>query len=276
MANKTMDFFKKRQANEPDLQNSLNANAQARAYVQAHTQAQAEAQAQALILQARMSRGKISQQHGMGIPNQTEDEEQASLETERPAREAEEQAAEEVKKTLNFNIMMPADEAAKNHTANEITTLFNFGPNFESVTDSGYASLPTHEYKGSAQTTERNENQQFHSNGSDTNYTKLLGNEDQPVDDTGSVYTTGPDIPPSKKDAYISLLADDLLNKALMEKPDEESLDRICEALPRYLKTFAMKVGSSDSASIYRDVMVFVSRYRRLVVTLSQIPLPGC
>jgi hypothetical protein len=31
MANKTMDFFKKRQANEPSAQNSLNANAQAQA-----------------------------------------------------------------------------------------------------------------------------------------------------------------------------------------------------------------------------------------------------
>ncbi|RFU73556.1 hypothetical protein TARUN_8685, partial [Trichoderma arundinaceum] len=51
MANKTMDFFKKRQANEPSLQNSINANAQAQAH------AQAQAQAQALMLQAQMGRG---------------------------------------------------------------------------------------------------------------------------------------------------------------------------------------------------------------------------
>ncbi|KAH8129832.1 hypothetical protein LI328DRAFT_153386 [Trichoderma asperelloides] len=82
------------------------------------------------------------------------------------------------------------------------------------------------------------------------------------MDDASSIYTTGPNIPPSKKDAYISLLADDLLNKILTEKPDEDSLDRIFGALPRYLKTFAMKVGSSDSALVCRDVMIFVRRYR--------------
>ncbi|EHK41406.1 hypothetical protein TRIATDRAFT_84787 [Trichoderma atroviride IMI 206040] len=54
MASKTMDFFKKRQANEPGLQNSLNANAQA--------QAHAQAQAQALMLQAQMGRGQTPQQ----------------------------------------------------------------------------------------------------------------------------------------------------------------------------------------------------------------------
>ncbi|EHK15591.1 uncharacterized protein TRIVIDRAFT_196418 [Trichoderma virens Gv29-8] len=40
MQNKTMDFFKKRQANEPTLQNTINANAQAQAH--AHAQAQAQ------------------------------------------------------------------------------------------------------------------------------------------------------------------------------------------------------------------------------------------
>ncbi|PHH70544.1 hypothetical protein CDD83_5411 [Cordyceps sp. RAO-2017] len=49
MASKTMEFFKKRQANEPNLQNTLNANAQA--------QAQA-AQAQVMMnMQAQMGRG---------------------------------------------------------------------------------------------------------------------------------------------------------------------------------------------------------------------------
>lgn len=186
--------------------------------------------------------------------------------------------------TTTNTIMMPADKTAKSHTSNEITTqksLFSYDDDtghtevLASATDSGYASLPTHDYKRAVQNNEMNENQQSHSNESDTNYTNILGNEDQSIDDTYSVYTAGPDIPPSKKDAYISLLADDLLNKALTEKPDEESLDRVCEALPRYLKTFAIKVGSSDSASICRDVMVFVRRYRRLAGMLSQLPLPG-
>ncbi|KAM0516345.1 hypothetical protein ACHAPE_005492 [Trichoderma viride] len=98
---------------------------------------------------------------------------------------------------------------------------------FTSATDSGYASLPTHDYKGPVQNTEVNGNRHFHSNVSDINCTNSLENEDNYMDDTSSVYTTGPRIPPSKKDAYISSLADDLLNKALIEEPDEESLDRI-------------------------------------------------
>lgn len=148
--------------------------------------------------------------------------------------------------------------------------------NTGSVTDSGYASLPPLDDKGSIQKVERNENQHFHSNASDINYTNLLDNENQCMDDASSIYTTGPNIPPSKKDAYISLLADDLLNKILTEKPDEDSLDRIFGALPRYLKTFAMKVGSSDSALVCRDVMIFVRRYRKLVVIIFQLWSPRC
>lgn len=147
---------------------------------------------------------------------------------------------------------------------------------FTSATDSGYASLPTHDYKGPVKNTETNRNQHFHSNGSDISCINSLDNEDQPMDDTGSVYTTGPNISPSETDACISLLADDLLNKAFKEIPDEESLDRICQALPRHLKTFAMKMGSSDSALICREVSVFVSKYRKLVHAVFQLPSTRC
>ncbi|KAL7901943.1 hypothetical protein HDV64DRAFT_267145 [Trichoderma sp. TUCIM 5745] len=82
------------------------------------------------------------------------------------------------------------------------------------------------------------------------------------MDDTSSVCTTGPDISPAKKEAYISSLADDLLNKVSKEKLNEENMNKICKALPGHLKTFAMKVGSSDSALICREIMVFVRRYR--------------
>ncbi|KAF7591806.1 hypothetical protein BBP40_001077 [Aspergillus hancockii] len=82
------------------------------------------------------------------------------------------------------------------------------------------------------------------------------------MDDTDSINTAGPDIQPSKKEAYISAFADDLLDKDLTEKPDGGSLGSIYEALPGLLKTFAMKVGSSDPMQIYRDVMVFVRKHR--------------
>ncbi|KAK2594946.1 hypothetical protein QQS21_007349 [Conoideocrella luteorostrata] len=56
LANKTLEFFKKRQANEPNIQNTLNANVQA--------QAQA-AQAQGIMnMQAQMGRGMGQNQQG--------------------------------------------------------------------------------------------------------------------------------------------------------------------------------------------------------------------
>lgn len=195
-------------------------------------------------------------------------------------------SGEDVKyNSMTDNIVMPADEAAKSHTAHELTTqklLSNSVADAEQVEtstsakDSGHASLPTHDYKEPVQNTEMDGNKQLHSNGSHIYSTNLLDNKDQSMDDTSSVYTAGPNIAPSKKDAYISSLAHDLLNKALKEKPDEESLDRICKALPRYLKTFAVKIGSSDSALICCEVMVFVSRYRKLVGTIFQLPSPRC
>ncbi|KAL6835773.1 hypothetical protein J3E69DRAFT_373099 [Trichoderma sp. SZMC 28015] len=54
MTNKTIEFFKKRQANEGYLQNNTSTNAT--------VQAQAQAEAQALMLQAQMSRGMATSQ----------------------------------------------------------------------------------------------------------------------------------------------------------------------------------------------------------------------
>ncbi|KAG5925343.1 hypothetical protein E4U42_004397 [Claviceps africana] len=57
MANKILEFFKKRQENEPNIQNTLNANTQAQA---AHA-----AQAQAMMnMQAQMGRGMGPSQQG--------------------------------------------------------------------------------------------------------------------------------------------------------------------------------------------------------------------
>jgi hypothetical protein len=148
--------------------------------------------------------------------------------------------------------------------------------NFVSATDSGYASLPIHDYKGSVQDIKKHENMRLLSNESHINYTTLLDNEDRSANDTGSVYTEAYNILPSKRDAYISSLADDLLNKTLTEKLGGESLDRIREALPRHLKTFAMRMGSSNSASIYCDVMVFVRKYRRLRDIIFQLSSLRC
>ncbi|KHN99640.1 uncharacterized protein MAM_02493 [Metarhizium album ARSEF 1941] len=60
MASKTLEFFKKRQANEPNIQNNLNANAQA----QVQAQAQAQAQAMMNMQAAQMGRGMSQVQQG--------------------------------------------------------------------------------------------------------------------------------------------------------------------------------------------------------------------
>jgi hypothetical protein len=89
--------------------------------------------------------------------------------------------------------------------------------------------------------------------------------EDFKWTETNSVYTDGPDIHISKKEAYISSFGEDLFNQALTNQPNEESLQRIFAVLPELLKIFALKVGNSGPTQIHRDVMVFIRRHRRLV-----------
>ncbi|KAK1255021.1 hypothetical protein MKX08_009016 [Trichoderma sp. CBMAI-0020] len=105
------------------------------------------------------------------------------------------------------------------------------------------------------------ENEQLHSTGSTIDYESLLDIDNQSMDDACSQCTAGPDILPSTKQAYISSLAHDLLNKAAKNEPDEKGLERACVALPRHLKTFALKMESSDLESISRDVVAFVHTY---------------
>lgn len=74
MASKILDFFKRRQANEPNLQNSINANAQAQAHAHAQAQQAAQAQAQAMMFQAQLGRNGQTPQQGfqqMQHPMQT-------------------------------------------------------------------------------------------------------------------------------------------------------------------------------------------------------------
>ncbi|KAL3475573.1 hypothetical protein BJX99DRAFT_271076 [Aspergillus californicus] len=128
--------------------------------------------------------------------------------------------------------------------------------------DSGYSSLPTRFNKGHVQAGEGND-LHFHSSDADVErINNIRGNDDRDMDEV-SIYTAGLDIHPAKKEAYISSFADNLLDKTLTVQSDQESVDRIHEALPGLLKTFALKVGSSETTQIYRDVMVFVRKYRR-------------
>lgn len=147
-------------------------------------------------------------------------------------------------------------QGSRNGARSNYSTVPEQAEGVSSAVDSGYASLPTQGHKAPSLSAAINANQLFSPNGLDTDDRNCS-------DDAGSIYTAGPDIPPSKKNAYIFSLANDLLNKALMERPDDDGLDRIEKFLPQLLKKFAMKVGSSHSMQIYRDVMVFVRRHRR-------------
>ncbi|KAL6800428.1 hypothetical protein J3E68DRAFT_272313 [Trichoderma sp. SZMC 28012] len=84
----------------------------------------------------------------------------------------------------------------------------------------------------------------------------------EPVYAAESVYTADSNIPRSKKEAYISSFANDLLSRIVTEKLHDDSIDIIDKALPKLLKTFALKLGSVDSKQIYGDVMIFVRKYR--------------
>lgn len=130
-----------------------------------------------------------------------------------------------------------------------------------SARDSGYASLPIGGQKLQLQTAGKAPS--AYVEGVDTGKRDPVSNEEYNTDDADSIYTMDPEASLPAKDAYISSLAEDLLSKSLLEWPDEGTLDSVCAALPRLLKTFAAKVGSSGSMQIYRDVMVFVRRYRR-------------
>lgn len=85
----------------------------------------------------------------------------------------------------------------------------------------------------------------------------------EPVYAAESVYSADFNIQRSKKEVYISSFANDLLSSVITEKLHDDSIDIIDKALPRLLKTFAMKLGSVDSKQIYGDVMIFVRKYRK-------------
>jgi hypothetical protein len=113
--------------------------------------------------------------------------------------------------------------------------------------------------------TEVNASGQIRSNEPDDNDGYLLLHANETTSDTDSIYTAGPNIQPLRREAYISLLADELLDQVSTVELDEASIERVYRALPELLKAFAVKVGSSNSLQIHRDVMVFVRKHRRLV-----------
>ncbi|KAH8812294.1 hypothetical protein F5884DRAFT_855596 [Xylogone sp. PMI_703] len=144
-------------------------------------------------------------------------------------------------------------------------------------TDSGYASIPHYKPADDAKITQEEDHgdfaeevQSMHSNEevlvSETSSSPkptfdLMDGRDED-DDVNSIYTEGPNMSPSKRESYISELADDLFNKVQLEKSDEQIPERMYRILPRLLKAFALKIGHFGSTQMHRDVMVFIRRHR--------------
>lgn len=82
------------------------------------------------------------------------------------------------------------------------------------------------------------------------------------ANDDRTIYSDASNLSESRKESYISQMADDLFSKTLSEEVDEEVIERIFEILPKLLKSFALKFGH-NALQMHRDVMFFAHRYRR-------------
>ncbi|KAI9727443.1 MAG: hypothetical protein M1834_008387 [Cirrosporium novae-zelandiae] len=85
-------------------------------------------------------------------------------------------------------------------------------------------------------------------------------------DDVKTIYSDAPSLPASRKENYLSELADDLFKKACPEKCGGHTIERISGILFELLKAFALKVGHNAPTQMHRDVMVFIHKYRSDIV----------
>jgi serine/threonine protein kinase len=133
-----------------------------------------------------------------------------------------------------------------------------------SFVDSGYAS-GTVAKSEQVQDRDDDQPQHFTQNGDASDPENVASG------DTGTVYDA-PSIPASEKETYISELADDLISKVCYDQPqgtgqtnkepDKRLMERICTILPELLRALAFSVGQNAQAQEYRDISVYVHKYR--------------
>lgn len=80
---------------------------------------------------------------------------------------------------------------------------------------------------------------------------------------SGQGGVSGPEL-----DTYKSDLVDSLVNNVRRFQADSESLERIFEAMPELLRSFALALGQPGSTPAQRDVMYFIHKYRLWVLHL--------
>lgn len=98
--------------------------------------------------------------------------------------------------------------------------------------------------------------------------------EDDHCDDTQSIYTAGPTIPPLKQQSYVFEFVDDIFLKIRSDQYAHHFPERIHGILPRLLRAFAMRFGQFGSTQMHRDIMVFIRRRRALVFLYAPVSFP--
>jgi len=81
--------------------------------------------------------------------------------------------------------------------------------------------------------------------------------------DAQTVYSDGASIDGEELDVYKAELVDNLVREARKLDASPEALERIFEALPALIKSFALQLGQPGSTKAQRDVMYFVYKYRQ-------------
>jgi hypothetical protein len=122
------------------------------------------------------------------------------------------------------------------------------------ATDSGYASVPHRQYGGEISkvnaltaslvliSPEAQGNERPTMAANENEYADPL-NFDLESDYAKTIYTSAGSLPNSDKKNFLSELADTTLCELLTEKPDDPTMERILECLPRLFKAFALKLG---------------------------------
>jgi ankyrin repeat protein len=88
-------------------------------------------------------------------------------------------------------------------------------------------------------------------------------NANTDLDDTKTEYSEAVSVSVSTKSKYISELSDDLLAKVLTNLPDRQTIERLIEVLPEYLKALALRIGCDLQSQRHREIMVFIYKYRQ-------------
>lgn len=82
------------------------------------------------------------------------------------------------------------------------------------------------------------------------------------VTDDASVYTSNGSVASETRDTYAEVLVDDLVESVLDCPMSPENTNKVSEALPGLLKTFALSLGHCPPSQMHRDVMLFIRKYR--------------